>query len=638
MRVTCEYLRVPRTRGRARRYRTEVKQHKDIEPLQPKQSDKTIELDLTTSPLNVSLSANGGTSSDSDVLQSRIRVAPSQDRPNCINTLSCQHNISSATEYGIRNGNRSHEDLVSISSQQHCLTPCDNPSRTDFISAIMPSYQELLSLQDAMDFSTERTQASSSSIMDYRFLEPSVQEHFLPPPQDKAVWSGGEFWYPVLNPLIEHIRYIISLSDACKLLEYYFTEPTDSTVLTHPHSPYVLAQIFRKKSFLRFGTYRPTSPALLCSMLLIALQTSNLEGLKVTLSSKGTSSGKLQDLCLRLLGPFCPEVAGEISIPGLLGNGDLDTVITYLHMATIISAGDSKGKSVKWWRAAVYLAISLGLNRELDSKYTDRPSPNGTEENKEERRRTWWLLYICDRHIALCYNLPLLIPQTISDSLYLPLDEKTWQSDDFVFSANTPRKYGPCYKMTGITLFGFFLPLMRILGETINLHHRRNDLSLDLVTEEVMMGSILEMLSIFEQSLQDTARNLSNHPSVITQIVLAYSSHLMHVLYVLVYGKWDPVLMIDDSDSWIGSPRFAASAEHTIAAMEAVSKILFLDPSLDYMPYLWGIYLLHGSFLLILFVEKMEQSCITNEIISACMTSLRAHEVIVTTLNTEYQV
>jgi hypothetical protein len=31
------------------------------------------------------------------------------------------------------------------------------------------------------------------------------------------------------------------------------------------------------------------------------------------------------------------------------------------------------------------------------------------EEVKEERRRVWWLLYIADRHLALCYNTPLKI-------------------------------------------------------------------------------------------------------------------------------------------------------------------------------------------------------------------------------------
>ena len=32
-----------------------------------------------------------------------------------------------------------------------------------------------------------------------------------------------------------------------------------------------------------------------------------------------------------------------------------------------------------------------------------------TEEEREERRRIWWLVYVVDRHLALCYNRPLFL-------------------------------------------------------------------------------------------------------------------------------------------------------------------------------------------------------------------------------------
>ncbi len=65
--------------------------------------------------------------------------------------------------------------------------------------------------------------------------------------------------------------------------------------------------------------------------------------------------------------------------------------------------------------------------------------------------------------------------------------------------------------------------------------------------------------------------------------------------------------MLDDDDDWITSPSFNNCASHAIAASEAVSSILRSDPELTFMPYLFGTYLLHGSFILLLFADRMPQ-------------------------------
>jgi hypothetical protein len=122
------------------------------------------------------------------------------------------------------------------------------------------------------------------------------------------------------------------------------------------------------------------------------------------------------------------------------------------------------------------------------------------------------------------------------------------------------------------------------------------------------------------------------------QLVTAYSTHILHVLHVLLHGKWDAISMLDDDDDWITSARFNSCASHAIAASQAVSQILKFDPELTFMPYLFGIYLLHGSFILLLFADRMPRVGPNQSVELACETIVRAHEVCVVTLSTEFQV
>lgn len=129
------------------------------------------------------------------------------------------------------------------------------------------------------------------------------------------------------------------------------------------------------------------------------------------------------------LGQFgMPAQEAEIGLPG--APGGLDDVATYMHLAIVISASEYKAASLRWWNAAWSLARELKLGKEVpltpppEHEDDDAPGeldmdmnsmqPNGqntplnlTEEQREERRRIWWLLYTVDRHLALCYNRPL---------------------------------------------------------------------------------------------------------------------------------------------------------------------------------------------------------------------------------------
>ncbi|KAG7119803.1 Xylanolytic transcriptional activator xlnR like protein [Verticillium longisporum] len=217
---------------------------------------------------------------------------------------------------------------------------------------------------------------------------------------------------------------------------------------------------------------------------------------------------------------------------------------------------------------------------------------------------------------------------------------------------------------------------MVILGDIIEVHHSKHHPRLGSLDNSLAVSVIGNMISECEESLarlaheadvRHSAYGNSDTPMLISnlvtglpdnshqappppsrshdthddrsdvRLVVAYSTHILHVMHVLLHGKWDAISMLDNEDDWITTPRFAECASHAIAASEAVSDILKFDPELTFMPYLFGIYLLHGSFILLLFADRMPQLGPNQSVEQACETIIRAHEVCVVTLSTEFQ-
>ncbi|KAF2204400.1 hypothetical protein GQ43DRAFT_172670 [Delitschia confertaspora ATCC 74209] len=540
--------------------------------------------------------------------------------------------------------------------------------------------------------------------------------------------------YPVLQPLIPHLTNIIPVSLTCDLLELYFQ--SSSSALMQPISPYVLGYVFRKQSFLRQNNPRVCSPALLASMLWIGAQTSESPYLTSQPSARGKICEKLLELTISLLKPLIhSSPSGEASptytnavINGVaLGGfgmgmpaqetdrgspgatGGLDDVATYMHLAIVVSASEYKAASLRWWNAAWSLARELKLGREVpisqehhEDEDADAPGEvdieigqhmngntnsqnnlaNITEEEREERRRVWWLLYTVDRHLALCYNRPLCTLDQECDGLLQPVDDSLWQAGEFYngdsaqsySDPNSPyfRRRGPTFECSGPSIFGFFLPLMTILGEIVDLNHARNHprFGTRFRNGSDWEGHALEItrqLEAYGESLREfktramaeanaaeaaeqmnevggtpSARSVNSSTSriqesiLLAKIVVAYGTHLMHTLHILLNGKWDPIALLDDNDLWISSQSFIDATGHAVSAAEALSEILDLDPDLSFMPFFFGIYLLQGSFLLLLIADKLQGEANPN-VVKACETIVRAHEACVVTLNTEYQ-
>ncbi|KAF2451212.1 hypothetical protein P171DRAFT_346221 [Karstenula rhodostoma CBS 690.94] len=539
--------------------------------------------------------------------------------------------------------------------------------------------------------------------------------------------SSQQLRYPVLAPLVPHLTTVMPVSLACDLLELYFQ--SSSTAFMQPTSPYVLCYVFRKESFLRHNAPRVCSPALLASMLWIGCLTSESPYLASSPSARSQLSEKLINLTISLLKPLVHQSQVEDASPtfssgetmnnfgistqdpeiGLPGEGmwqrsyaassagapgGIDDVCTYANLAVVISASEYKAASLRWWNAAWSLARELKLSKEvpltpppeenpqarsdLESERVGGPSSgqnasaNLTEEQREERRRVWWMLYTVDRHLALCYNRPLSLLDIECSDLQTPVSDDVWQSPALFgnsaqsFSDPTVRRStGPIYECTGTSTFGFFLPLMSILGEIVEVHHARNHPRFGSKTNwDDHAAEITRQLEVFDHSLRELkARAIADanaeiqepiHPGTPSarsvnstttraqeslmraRIVVAYGTHIMHTLHILLNGKWDPISLLDDNDLWISSQSFIDATGHAVAAAEALNEILELDPDLSFMPFFFGIYLLQGSFLLLLIADKLQGEANPN-VVKACETIVRAHEACIVTLNTEYQ-
>ncbi|KAF7678377.1 transcriptional activator xlnr [Alternaria burnsii] len=511
--------------------------------------------------------------------------------------------------------------------------------------------------------------------------------------------------YPVLGPLLPHLGPILNVTTACDLLEFYFQ--SSSSVFMEPVSPYILGSVFRKRSFLRQHKPRKCSPALLSSMLWVAAQTSEASYLTSSPSARAIISQKLWKLTVDLLKPLVhsPSSHGFAPGPGLtsaahdafgvdraIGRYDgrpdgampptstLDDVATYINLGVVTSASEYKAASLRWWNAAWSLARELKLGRELpqgpvkerETTATDgeievsmsdgssAQAPVGTpaaavvEEMKEERRRLWWLLYMVDRHLGLCYNRPLAMLDNECEDLFQPVPDTLWQAGEFYTGHPGARKRGLNFECTSHDIFGFFLPLMTILGDIVDLNAQKNHPRFGQRTSwELHEAEITRQLERYAYSIEDfkaqhgcgsneEAQSNSTPDPVRsewihqTRKVAAYATHIMHVLHILLHGKWDPVALLEDDNMWICSQSFLAATSNAISAAHAVEVILDVDPDLSFMPYLFGMYLLQGSLILLLLADKLSTE--TNDgVIRACETIVRAHEAAVVTLNTEYQ-
>lgn len=361
--------------------------------------------------------------------------------------------------------------------------------------------------------------------------------------------------YPVLASMERHLHHIISMESAQDLLEFYFSSSWSNRM--HPASPYVLGFVFRKASILHPTSPRTCQKALLASMLWVAAQTCDLNALTSAPYVRGQVCDTLMKLTLKLLkSTRTPSMSSDnmatldpdrddVEDAGKLSTSwheyQLDNVITYIHLAVVASASEFKGTSIKWWSMAWELARQLKLGREVvastknpsmpnlvaspplpDHHTTHYPTQSSiSEEHREERRRVWWLLYAVDRHLALCYNRPLTLLDAECQDLRQPMNDADWEAGVFPCqedgnsntaggesSRDRTTPVGPQTTCSGYSIFGYFLPLMTILGDIVDLHHSKSHRKFkgnERVAElwNLATDEIRENLRLYEESVQN---------------------------------------------------------------------------------------------------------------------------------------
>ncbi|KAL5354793.1 hypothetical protein ACLOAV_000883 [Pseudogymnoascus australis] len=491
--------------------------------------------------------------------------------------------------------------------------------------------------------------------------------HFSSRGSRGSLQGETECRYPCISILIPLLKGFLTAAETCDLLDTYFADYGNTSRL---HCPYVLTTVIRKKSLLHSSKPRNTSPALLATMLWAAAQTADSQ-IYHKPGSRERITNRLYSLALsylhrrdmdswhRVNGGWQLEEDNILDLDGNEWNKPrrtfetgprptVDDILTFALLTIVTSGGEFKADCLKWWNKTVSLVRHLGYNSELGVAGDAQLHNDSLAliEEQEERRRGFWLVYILDRHLALSYNRPLHLPDSECHVLQ-PLSEDIWQDDDiFLLDAIPHRTFGPPVTVSGTGLFDYFLPLMAILGDIIELRFRRHHPRLKMHDVSATQNCIEKILAECEQSVMEFANANPTTPGTSTQtprakranLVIPYATYIIKVLYILLHGEWDAISMLEDDGDWISSFNFSQCASNSIAAAQSITDILAVDPELSHMPYLFGIYLFHGSFVILLFAERMPQIGPNASVEQACELIIRAHEVSIVTLSTEFQV
>ena len=527
--------------------------------------------------------------------------------------------------------------------------------------------------------------------------------------------------YPVLEPALLWLTNTVPVSLACDLLEHYFTGlsfATTNSILMEFHSC-----VFRKQSILHKSRPRKCSPGLLISMLCVAAHTSPSPFLgtpeargrvchalfnRATAcnqnAGRGTHIGgrSAQNEGYKAQGTLTADLihSRQRHAAGFGGPpiSALDDVATYYHLALFSSYTEYGPESLRWWDAAISLAKELRLGQELPPN-TRTPSPRSqpgpsarkprsnsdisissskavqwagrestqeaiTEEDREERRRMWWLLYIADRFLSLTLNRSAILVDADCQGLLQPVDEHIWQFGDEYLnpeimaddrSAQHFRPRGPSYLINSLGFYGLLSPLMTILGGIVALRQALGHQPLAEWNRQA--GVVQSQLDGFQQSLSthelhstemEYRLSMSNPSTNLfaqsgqgnfmqSRIAIAYGYFLVHVLHLLLHGHWDPVLLLEDTEVWRSSPFFASATEHAVEAAHALDRIFECDHELSLMPEYLGAFGLQGSFFFLYYSEKLSHQA-NERITSACQTFFRAMSSQRFKMKAEYQV
>lgn len=428
--------------------------------------------------------------------------------------------------------------------------------------------------------------------------------------QDSWTNTDKSKTYPVLDPIIAEIDFM-PIQLVSEFLEIYFTDHI-----------YAVAPVLRRSSLLNYTAPRKCSPVLLYSILYVSAHVCNHPLMTSTPDFKSGLTSKLLDRLMSYMRPWRNDNSHEY---------DLDEIIAYINVGVVSSASEFKGPSMRWWAVAWCMARVLKLNKEI---------PHMPEETREERRRAWWTLFMIDRHLSLCNNRPCTLLDSESMEIFFPVSDDIWSSDKPLQppEEDRNRRRGPQWTAIEVGLFGLYLPLMTLLGGIIDIHFLGMSpiLSGKEHVLKLLRESYRHKLNTFQFSLEEYYSHITK-PSILLRAWKEYCQCCINVFYILLEGFWDPTDMLDDIDVLLNDARFTQCQHNSIQAAKHVEHILTLDSDLQVIPFFFGIQLLQAGFIPFCMSERYGSHTST-DVAQACEMFVRAHEVCILTLNTQYQV
>ncbi|KAL4808595.1 hypothetical protein BDV18DRAFT_157538 [Aspergillus unguis] len=504
-------------------------------------------------------------------------------------------------------------------------------------------------------------------------LDKSCRPSYSPfssiPSPSRSVGIGGiaeTCRYPCLNPIISLLEGILTPEEACHLLDVFFAEPAANS--SNERCPYGLSPVIRACSVLGETAERPLSPALLTVILWCVAYTGHLDIFPDTSSRIGVTQ-RLHSLSTKLI--QAREYADREPVDDWHSNEsdayppfdnvpeqNVDDVLSYVLLACVAAGSVAREECFTWWSKAVFLVKKLGFNSEAriaeGTPFAQQMSLLARKEY-EERRRAFWLVYALDRHLSFSFNEPLQLHDSECQVL-CPLPEWIWRDMDNIPLENIPiRTCGPPTQVSGTGFFEYFLPLMAILGDILELRSGNQHPRLGGSGDVFRAEGIQEMLSDCQFSLQileaigapanpiipdgnfpivpilpSSFTNPADGPSHPKQqqlkVVIAYSRYIVRVLHMLLLGDLD------------GTINFFQCSANPLAIGDCIAQVLAVDSNLSFMPFLAGLYLFRGSLSFLSLADQMPMVGADDAAKQGVGAIERAHELAIKALDTPFQV
>ena len=281
-------------------------------------------------------------------------------------------------------------------------------------------------------------------------------------------------------------------------------------------------------------------------------------------------------------------------------------------------------------------------------EHSDSKSMSIALEEREERRRTFWTLYVWDRHLALRYNSPLSIKDAEAQDIRLPMDEATWQiSNDYATSPDVGGIYrprGPPSTISGRDIFSMLIPLMCILGQIIDMHHvayhPRVERGLTNPVAEAYTETIKQQVLELEPSIaaletQHVGNTYQADGSRHHRLLGRYATFLFHLRHVLLHCPWDKLVLLEQSTALLRQRSFQDISNRCGMAAGVLQQILSEGPDLGFKAMFFGIFFYHGSTIPYTMTATFKQESDAS-MIEACQIYVRAFEASNCTYQAEY--